>query len=205
MTTSKTTRKTRSDKFPLTLHPTGQYCKKIKGRMFYFGADRQKALQRYHERASALHSGSPPQPHFAETQINMLTLCNLYLQHAESRVASGEIKLRQLHDQIALLRNFVRFIGPNCLVCQVCTMDLQEYRNKLIGEGKAAKTINNRIAAFKAMYHWALENEVIKAAPNLKAVKKIPIRKTERPVFTTEQIQSLMIAARPKLKAMLLL
>ena len=26
-------RKTRSDKFPLTLHPTGQYCKKIKGKI----------------------------------------------------------------------------------------------------------------------------------------------------------------------------
>lgn len=26
-------RKTRSDKFPLTLHTTGQYCKKIKGKM----------------------------------------------------------------------------------------------------------------------------------------------------------------------------
>ena len=29
-------RKTRSDKFPLTLNSTGQYCKKIKGRMPWF-------------------------------------------------------------------------------------------------------------------------------------------------------------------------
>lgn len=28
-------RKTRSDKFPLTFHPTGQYCKKIKGKIHY--------------------------------------------------------------------------------------------------------------------------------------------------------------------------
>jgi hypothetical protein len=25
----------RHNKFPLTLHPTGQYCKKIHGRMYY--------------------------------------------------------------------------------------------------------------------------------------------------------------------------
>ena len=31
-------RKTRSDKFPLTLHKTGQYCKKIKGKIYYFDA-----------------------------------------------------------------------------------------------------------------------------------------------------------------------
>ena len=32
-TKSNSKRKTRSDKFPLTLHPTGQYCKKIKGKL----------------------------------------------------------------------------------------------------------------------------------------------------------------------------
>ena len=40
------TRKTRSDKFPLTLHPTGQYCKKIRGYIYYFGSDRKQALER---------------------------------------------------------------------------------------------------------------------------------------------------------------
>jgi hypothetical protein len=39
-------RKTRSDKFPLTLHKTGQYCKKIKGRMYYFGADKKQAIEK---------------------------------------------------------------------------------------------------------------------------------------------------------------
>ena len=43
----KTKRKTRSDKFPLTLHPTGQYCKKIKGKIYYFGTDKKQALERY--------------------------------------------------------------------------------------------------------------------------------------------------------------
>ena len=40
-------RKTHSHRFPFTLHPTGQHCKKIKGRLHYFGTDKQKALQRY--------------------------------------------------------------------------------------------------------------------------------------------------------------
>jgi len=52
-------RKTRSDKFPLTLHPTGQYCKKIKGKLHYFGTQKQQALQQYIERAAMLHSGKP--------------------------------------------------------------------------------------------------------------------------------------------------
>ena len=91
-------RKTRSDKFPLTLHPTGQYCKKIKGKLYYFGADKQQALQRYLEQATYLHSGKMTKP----TSVNNMSLkilCNLYLDHQESRSAIGEIKPRQVYDQ----------------------------------------------------------------------------------------------------------
>jgi len=53
----KTKRKTRSDKFPLTLHKTGQYCKKIKGKLYYFGPDKLKALQCCLEEAAYLRTG----------------------------------------------------------------------------------------------------------------------------------------------------
>lgn len=36
----KKSRKTLSDKFPLTLHKIGQFCKKIKGKIYYFGNDK---------------------------------------------------------------------------------------------------------------------------------------------------------------------
>ena len=46
MAKSESERKTRSDKFPLTLHQTGQFCKKIKGTLYYFGADKQIIAER---------------------------------------------------------------------------------------------------------------------------------------------------------------
>ncbi len=55
MTKSNSKRTTRSDKFPLTLHKTGQYCKKIKGKLYYFGTDKRAALNRYLEQAVYLH------------------------------------------------------------------------------------------------------------------------------------------------------
>jgi len=48
-------RKTRSDKFTLTVHPTGQYCKKIKGEIYYFGSNKKEALQKYLDQATHLH------------------------------------------------------------------------------------------------------------------------------------------------------
>ena len=48
-------RKTRSDKFPLTQHSTGQYWKKILGKMYYFGSDKKEALQSYLDQAVYFH------------------------------------------------------------------------------------------------------------------------------------------------------
>ena len=72
---SKSKRKTRSDKFPLTLHSTGQYCKKIKGKMHYFGKDKKQALERYLEQAAFLHNGKVKT--FKTTNGNM-TLKSFY-------------------------------------------------------------------------------------------------------------------------------
>jgi len=34
-------------RFPLWLHPSGQWCKKHQGKFHYFGADKDEALKRY--------------------------------------------------------------------------------------------------------------------------------------------------------------
>jgi hypothetical protein len=39
------------------IHHAGRYCKKIRGRVRYFGSGKQTALQRYFEDVSYLHTG----------------------------------------------------------------------------------------------------------------------------------------------------
>jgi len=203
MAKSNSKRKTRSDKFPLTLHNTGQYCKKIKGKIYYFGTDKKEALSRYLEQAAYLHVGKMPKPKSPGQTLSIKTLCNLYLDHQESRSIIGEIKLRHLYDQTSLLRDFVRFVGPNRVVSDISTVDLQNYRKKLIKTGKSPNTINNRIATVKAMYNWAVDNEIIDHSPRLRAIKKITPQKGEKPTFTIDQIQALLEIANIQMKAMI--
>jgi len=196
-------RKTRADKFPLTLHKTGQFCKKIKGKLYYFGTDKQGALQRYLEQAAWLHAGKAPKASTLGERLSTKVLCNLYLDHQESRADVGEIQPRQVFDQISLLKDFVKFVGPNRPVSDISTIELQDYRQRLIKAKKAPNTINNRISAVKAMFNWALDNEIIDSSPRLKAVKKVTPQKHEKPTFSVPQIRRMIQQASPQMEAMI--
>ena len=139
---AKSKRKTRSDKFPLTKHPTGQYCKKIKGKLHYFGSDKSQALERYYEQAACLHSGKGVRSKITGESISLKTLCNLFLDYQGSRLNIGEISPAYFNDQIRYLRTFAKFVGPNTLVSDVSTLDLQSFRRKLAKDSKAPYTIN---------------------------------------------------------------
>ena len=108
MEKNNSNRKKRSDKFPLTLHTIGQYCKKIKGKIYYFGKNKKQAHERYLKYAAFLLSGTPK---INNDIFSIKELCNLYLEHQESRVEIGEIQSRHYFDQISLLKDFVKFVG----------------------------------------------------------------------------------------------
>jgi integrase len=200
---AKSKRKTRSDKSPLTLHPTGQYCKKIKGKLHYFGSDKRQALERYYEQAAYLHTGEGVRPESTGESISVKTLCNLYLDHQESRVPIAEVTLPRVYEQILILRSFAKFIGSHRPVSEISTLDLQGYRRKLVKDSKSPNTINSHIGIIKAMYNWALDNEVINSTPKLRAVKSITVPKQDKPTFTASQVQTLLQNATPQMKAMI--
>lgn len=83
--------------------------------------------------------------------------------------------------------------------------DLLAYRATRNKAELSPTSINNEIAAVKAMFHWALSTEVIDRGPNLDAVKKLPRKRVERRTFTAEEIHRLIAAADLQWKAMILL
>ena len=98
-------RKTRSDKFPLTLHPPGQYCKKIRGHIYYFGSDRTQALESYLDQAIFLHGYNSAKQKTANGNMILKEICDVYLKYQHTKLKADNLTTRHHNDQIRSLKN----------------------------------------------------------------------------------------------------
>jgi integrase len=137
--------------------------------------------------------------------LTVQDLCNLFLAHQNNRLQAGEIKAVTYEDQKMRLRIFADTIGRQRLAQDLKAFDLMAYRATRTRAGKGPVTVNNEIAAIKAMFHWALGAELIERGPNLDAVKKLPRKRVERRTFTADEIHRLLTVAPVQWKAMIFL
>lgn len=86
------------DEFPLTAHPNGQWCKKIRGKLHYFGSweEWQDALALFQEQRDDLYAGRTPRrqgdgPTLAE-------LMDRFLYSKKLLSDAGEITTRSYSD-----------------------------------------------------------------------------------------------------------
>ena len=196
-------RKTRSDKFPLTLHPTGQYCKRVNGKLYYFGSDKNYALERYLSQASYLHGNKEQIQKKSDGDMTLKELCNLYLQYQYLKVQANSLTARHHNEQIASLKKFMSFLGQSRKIDEISTLDLQSYRRKLQQTYSTAHRMNLHISIMKAMFHWAKKNEVLNSIPNIDAVSRGKIIHKQRLTFLSEDIRQLLDTADIKMQAMI--
>jgi integrase len=198
-------RKTRSDKFPLTLHKTGQYCKKIKGKMYYFGSAKKEALQKYLDQSTYLHGHQDDvqQPQPTEDQMTLRQLCDMYLQYQYSKVQANALTARHHNDQIQSLNKMMICLGYNRTIKAISTLDLQNYKRKLQNNYGSTCRLNLHISIMKALFHWAKKCEILKNIPNIDAVSRGKIVHKDRFIFDARQISKLLAAADIKMRAMI--
>src|SRR5947209_14690307 len=77
--------------YPLTPHPAGQWCKKIRGKIHYFGpwSDPDGALARYLEQKDALHAGRKPRE--SSDGVTVKDMANAFLNHKKALLDAGEL------------------------------------------------------------------------------------------------------------------
>ena len=157
--------------FPLTPHNNGQWCKKIRGKVYFFGVwkDPQAALDSYLRAAADLHAGRQPSPvTISPGDITVKRICNHYLTYQAHKVDAGELKARSFEDCRRVCESFARFIGPGRLVADLTATDFQRFRQQLLRRGLTGKgkslgvyALTRPITIIKGAFKYAYEIDLI--------------------------------------------
>lgn len=199
--------------FPLTAHRNGQYCKKIRGQIFYFGSvkDPDAALKRYHEHCAGLHSGRITEVK-RDAGLTVRELANRFLEAAEARRDAGELSPRTFVDYYRDCERLVRFFGREQLVESITREDLKKFRQHL-ARGVNPETLNGRVGVTRSIFKFAYEEELvekpIRFGKDLKRPDRRLLRRSRaeagRKHFQAGEIRTLLDAAPLQLRAMILL
>ncbi len=159
-----------SKTFPLTAHNNGQWCKKIRGKIHFFGVweDPQAALNNYLCVAADLHAGRQPrQTSLSPDAITVKHVCNHYLTYQQKRVELSEITPQWFDDCRRTTEDFAKFIGSNRIVEDCRPPDFEEYRRKLLRRGLTGKkglgvhALDRGIMVVKAIFNYAYDTDLV--------------------------------------------
>lgn len=166
------------DDFPLRLHATGRYYRKIGTKFHYFGRDRDAALDQWTRDKDYLLAGkTPPRK---DDNPTIVELGNLFIDRCKRRVADGELSKRSVLDYQKTIERLVELLGKHCKPSNMAPMDFADLRDQLAEPIKrttaiqggikgrtvtkrSAITVTNDIRRIKAFLTWCHKTELIPA------------------------------------------
>ncbi len=198
--------------FPLTAHPAGQWCKKIRGKLHYFGpwGDPDAALNRYLEQREALHAGRKPRPDV--DALTVKTLANEFLNHKRTLLDAGELSPRTWDEYKETCDLLVANFGKGRLVVDLGPDDFATLRKRMAKRWGPTR-LGNAIQRVRSVFKFAADNCLIDRVirygqgfqrPSAK-VLRLHRAKQGPKLFTAEEIRRMLDSADRQLKAMLLL
>ena len=216
MSTSNSTRPQKPAKpnpaFPLFPHATGRWCKKILGKLHYFGPwdDPDAALQRYLDQKDALHAGLTP----ADTRdrLTVFLLCAKFLTSKKREMADGEISSRTFAEYAALGKRLLKVLGKDRLVVDLRPDDFGKLR-RVMARTWGPVRLKAEIVRTRVPFNWAYKNGLIDRPMVFGEMFKAPKKKTLRQhraaqgpkMFEAEEVRRMLDAAGQPLKTMILL
>jgi integrase len=199
--------------FPLTPHRNGQFCKKIRGRLYYFGtvADPDRALANYRKNCDGLHSGQVTSVAKQIGTITLRELANEFLSAAAARRDAGRLASRTFTDYHRVCGQVLAALGRDLPVAAVAREHLATL-HKHLSDGVSAVTLDGRVGIVRSLFKFAYDEELIEQPLRMKALPRPEKRvlrrdraKGGRRHFLANEIQSLLGAASVPLRAMILL
>jgi integrase len=199
--------------FPLTAHPAGYWCKKIRGKIHYFGPweDPDGALAKYLEQKDALHAGRMPRPDPEGATVK--DVANDFLNAKRALVDGGELSPRTWADYKQVCDLVVAHVGKARLAGDVGPDDFAALRNKVAKRWGPHRLGSKLIAYTRCLFKHALDAGLVARPVRFGPGFKRPSKKVLRlrragqgpKLFTADEVRRLLGAAGVPLKAMILL
>ncbi len=198
--------------FPLFPHGNGQWAKKIRGNLHYFGKwdNWQDALSLYQKQAADLHAGRKPREDIEGTTIEELV--EHFLAAKQHLVDTREIVQRTWDDYDAVCQKVMDTLGKKRLVADLRQDDFDLLRRHF-AKSRGLVSMGNDIGHARVLFKYAYDAGLIEhplrygqsfKRPSRKALRKARQERGPR-MFQADEIQALLDKAGVHLKAMILL
>ncbi len=208
--------------FPLWLHPSGRWCRKILGKAHYFGKEDnpQAALEKWLDQKDDLLAGRTPRaksdglligdpPHRPDSAVGLV---NRFLSAKRERLATREFTHRSFQDYEATCRRLVDVFGWARRVDDLEAEDFGRLRAE-ISKTRGPVALANEIGRVRVVLKFAVDRNLIPGLVRYGKDFDKPSRKSIRVdradrgprVFDAEEIRRMVIASSQPLNAMILL
>jgi integrase len=211
--------KPRSD-FPLTAHPSGRWCKKIKGKLHYFGpiiandngASAQAALDKWLHDKDELLAGRVPRQHHANERRTLRYLCDMFIITKEKLRDAGELSMHSWRDYYAVCESLIATFGRDRLLTDILPEDFERLRTKWADRWGPVR-LGNEINRVRIVFNYAYKNGLIDRPMRYGEGFKRPSKKTLRlerakkgiRMFEADELRRIINMASQPMKAMILL
>jgi integrase len=202
--------------FPLSVHANGSWCKKIRGKLFYFGpvSDPDAALQKYLDQKDDLHAGRTPRAKL-EAGATVSDAANHFLTSKKDKLERGEIVARSFYDLYDAAERTVKHFGKDRLLTDVRPDDFAAFQRSFPRTwGPIAR--GRQIQHTRSIFLYAMVQGLIQTVVrfgDFKKPSKSVLRKAKAKaraanglrMFEAQEIRDLLDKAGVQLRAMTLL
>jgi integrase len=198
--------------FPLFPHQVGQWAKKVRGELKYFGplSDPDAALAKWLEEKDDLLAGRAPRPKAEGIQVR--DLVNHFLTAKRQLMESGDLASRTFQDYYDTCLRVADAFGKARPVADLRPEDFDALRAKTAAKlGPVA--LGNEIQRVRSLFKYGFDVGILETpvrfGPHFRKPKRREVRLARAAAaprfFAAAEILALLAAARPQMKAMILL
>jgi hypothetical protein len=147
--------------FPLSIHKgTGYWCKKVRGRVFYFGrvADDPKgvaALELWLEQKDDLEAGREPRE--KSEALTVEGLCDFFLAHKEGMRDNNEIKARTFWSYHTTCADIIKAFTKGRAVTDLGPDDFRKLRITM-SKTRGAVAMRNEMQRVRTIFKFAFDD-----------------------------------------------